>query len=358
MSHNILLVDDTAANLNVLSTMLGQHGFRVRPAINGDLALKAVEKEIPDLILLDVRMPGKNGYEVCQILKSSPRTANIPVIFISALSEIDDKMMGFNVGGIDYITKPFYYEEVMARVMTQLTLQQQRRELEEQRKHMESLLRIVSHDLKNPLSVVMGFADMILQAADEPEIVKDSAQRIIRGAQFMHRLVLDLLDLGRMESELPFEFEPTSINRLLDECLSAFEPMAQRKRQTLHYSPPRQDITANMDGARLTQAINNLLGNAIKYTPDGGRVELRAEANDDEIHLQVTDSGVGISDEALPHIFEKFYRVQKTKHMDSEGTGLGLSIAAAIVERHKGSITVTSVPNQGSTFTIILPRNG
>jgi DNA-binding response OmpR family regulator len=158
---NILIVDDTPANLSVLTTMLQQYGYKVRPAISGDVAITAVNREKPDLILLDITMPGKNGYEVCEILKSSPDTRDIPIIFISALDAIDDKMKAFHVGGVDYITKPFHVEEVQARVNAHLQLQEQRRRIEELVTFKDEMMRVVSHDLKNPIGLILGYAEMM-----------------------------------------------------------------------------------------------------------------------------------------------------------------------------------------------------
>src|SRR5258708_14565227 len=170
--EDILIVDDTAANLGVLSAMLTPQGYTVRPAINGELALKTAQTATPDLILLDIRMPDMDGYEVCKQLKRDERTRDIPVIFISALNDLDDKLKAFQVGGVDYFNKPFYIQEVLARVEIHLTMQRQRREIEPLRRQDHSnfvqlnqlkdqFVTIASHDLKSPLSMITGYASLL-----------------------------------------------------------------------------------------------------------------------------------------------------------------------------------------------------
>jgi two-component system, sensor histidine kinase and response regulator len=172
LSGNILVVDDTPENLELLMSLLGERGYTVRPAVNGELALKSAQSNPPDIILLDIRMPEMDGYEVCRQLKAGTTTRNIPVIFLSALDETLDKIKAFEVGGVDYVTKPFQSEEVIARVETQLELYRQRREIEalrekekrhseERNKLKDQFVQMVSHDLKNPLSVIVTYLGLL-----------------------------------------------------------------------------------------------------------------------------------------------------------------------------------------------------
>jgi PleD family two-component response regulator len=164
---DILIVDDTPANLNVLSAILGKRGYRVRPAINGALALKAAQKAAPDLILLDVQMPGMNGYEVCRQLKSEEQTRHIPVVFISALDDVLDKVEAFQAGGVDYITKPFQIEEVLARVENQLALHQQRAAIASLRARNEQILALAITELRPRLDQIVGWAEALMNGGDE-----------------------------------------------------------------------------------------------------------------------------------------------------------------------------------------------
>ena len=185
---DILIVDDTPANLNVLSAILGKRGYRVRPAINGTLALKAAQKAAPDLILLDVQMPGLDGYAVCRQLKADPQTRAIPVIFISALDDVLDKVEAFQVGGVDYITKPFQIEEVLARVENQLALHQQREAIAGLLARNQQLIALANDKLRPQLDQIADWA-AALRAGGDPAL----AEQIRASAQGLSKTLDGLL---------------------------------------------------------------------------------------------------------------------------------------------------------------------
>lgn len=372
---DILIVDDVPHNLELLSAMLVKRGYVVRPALNGIVALRAAQANPPDLILLDINMPEMNGYEVCQQLKAADITRDIPVIFISALDETIDKVRAFEIGGVDYVTKPFQVEEVLARIETQLMLYRQRQELERQRHELEILrererqyfnemnrikdefVRTVSHDLKNPISVVVGYVHLLREGGnivDEDDLLY--LDRIEEGAESMRALIMNLLDLARLEAGSALTLEPHGLSEFLRICMEGFELAAESKDIELVFIPPSEDLIMGFDRTRMVQAISNLLSNAIKYTREGGRVELRAEVHVDRVSISVCDNGVGIPAEDLPRLFQKFYRVQRNIDLSgTEGTGLGLSIVKAVIEQHQGSIVVESEVGMGTTFHITLP---
>ncbi len=371
---DILIVDDMPHNLELLSAMLIKRGYVVRPALNGAMALRAAKATPPDLILLDINMPELNGYEVCRRLKNDQETRDIPVIFISALDETIDKVRAFEVGGVDYVTKPFQVEEVLARIETQLMLYRQRLELERQRRELEILrererqyfnemnrvkdefVRTVSHDLKNPISVVVGYVHLLREGgniADPDDLLY--LDRIEEGAESMRALIMNLLDLARLEAGSALTLEPHALSEFLRICLEGFELAAENKGIELVYTPPPNDMVVAFDRTRMIQAISNLLSNAIKYTPSGGRVELCAEVSKHEVSISVCDNGIGISEDDMPNLFKKFYRVHNARSLGTEGTGLGLSIVKAVIEQHQGAIEVESEVGVGSTFHIRLP---
>lgn len=366
---SVLIVDDTPANLNLLFAMLTNHGYKVRAAINGNMALKSVFAALPELILLDINMPEMNGFDVCRQLKADIRTRDIPIIFISASDETEDKVRAFDVGGVDYVTKPFQVEEVLARVGTQMMLYQQRRELEEFRQreidyfkdlnHMkDQFVATVSHDLKNPIGVIKGYADLLEKnpaLANDPQ-AQDYIKRIRRGAEQMLILVTDLLDLAKIEAGMELGVSPNSLDGFLRDQLENFGMLAENKSISLGYTPPRQDVMLMFDPNRMSQVIKNLLSNAIKYTHDGGKVDISTETRDHHVLIKISDSGLGIPTEDIPFIFDKFYRVSKQEYLAAaDGTGLGLSITKAIVEQHRGTIRVESEVGKGSVFHIELP---
>ncbi len=365
---DILVVDDTLANLDLLFAMLSNQGYKVRAAINGNMALKSVFSATPELILLDINMPDMNGFEVCRQLKSDARTREIPVIFISASDETDDKVRAFETGGVDYVTKPFQVEEVLARVGSQIMLYQQKRELESFRQReivylrelsamKDEFVQTVSHDLKNPLSVIMGYSELLLDDAATKQSTQSTnyVAGIKRSADQMYTLINNLLDLAKIEAGMGLGVAPLLLDDFLDEQVQSMQMLAENKQITFAYAAPPENVSFMADAMRLGQVVRNLLSNAIKYTPTGGRVELNHLIQPTSIVLRVTDTGLGIPAQDLPHIFDKFYRVNTPEHNTSKGTGLGLSIAKAIIEQHRGNIWVDSELGTGTTFSIELP---
>lgn len=367
---NILVVDDTPVNLRLLSELLTKQGYRVRAARDGQTAIRSVQTHHPDLILLDIKMPEMDGYEVCTHLKQGEITADIPIIFISALSEADDIVRAFEVGGVDYITKPFKFREVLARVENHLTLQRQRQQIEQaqqrERQYFEKIstmkdhfVQAATHDLKSPLAMIMGYASLL---DTQESIIGDQEAmtyiaEIKRGSDKMLGLVREMLDLLQIESGIHLQAEPTELNALVRQATTPFSQQAAGHNLTLEMTLPEADRTVFVDAEKLTRVFDNLISNAIKYTPAGGDVVVEVEHLEDAVGIHIRDNGIGISAEALPMLFEAFYRVRdkSTSEINVEGTGLGLSIARSIVEQHNGSIEVNSQPGAGSTFSVYLP---
>mgnify|MGYP001286595177 CR=1 FL=1 len=368
-SANILLVDDTPSNLDVLTAMLKEQGYRVRPAINGELALEAVKASPPDLILLDINLPRMNGYEVCIRLKADDTTKDIPVIFISALNDIEAIVKAFEVGGVDYITKPFKLREVLARVATHLMLVQQRRQIEERyvrdMKHFEALdkmkeqfVQSATHDLKNPLSIIMGYVALLdgMTLQEFEQFGKEYVEGISTGARRIQSLITDMLDLAQLQTGAHLNMEPTDLEKFLKDGLRGADVTANQKSITLVYTPPHKSVPIMVDPKQMLRVLDNLITNAIKYTPDGGRVDVFADIYDDSVGIRVRDTGFGIPQKDIPHIFDAFYRVRGEQNSKISGTGLGLAIVRTIVEQHGGVIEVESELGHGSMFSIFLRR--
>lgn len=353
----ILVVDDTQTNREVMARILARRKYQNKLVASGEEALATIEERLPDLILLDVSMPGLNGYEVCERLKADERTRDIPIMFISAHDETEDKVRAFHVGGVDYITKPFKIEEVLARVETQVLLAMQRKAIVELSELKDQLLRTVSHDLKNPLHVIMGYAALLMDDnyTNTPEDVLMMSRNIHNSAERMYTLVTNLLDLSQLEDGGGLQFLPLSLTQLCRDLLPEFELTARAKNQTFNCDLPSGDIMVQGDTMRLGQVISNLVSNAIKYTPKGGHVRLEMVIDENVVITTIEDDGLGIPPEDIPHLFNKFYRVNSIEHRAIEGTGLGLSIVKAIIAQHQGDIWVESETNKGSKFTFVLP---
>lgn len=367
--ENILIVDDTPANLNVLSTLLKENGYRVRAAINGKLAIKTTIKSPPDLIILDIMMPGMDGYEVCAQLKKDEKTRHIPIIFISALNRTENIVKGFAVGGVDYITKPFKTAEVLARIESQLTIVRQQKQIEEQYeqdinyfkkldKLKEAFLHSATHDLRTPLSSIQ----LLISLLDRNNVIEDVDKRstymarIANNVNRIDKLITDMLDFAQAESSISISSSPVSLINFLENCFHDFEILANQKNITLSISPPKNDSFVSIDSERMQHVMDNLLSNAIKYTPEGGEVKIVSHVYNDNFTIQVIDSGLGIPENDRQYIFDTFYRVRTKEHLEVEGTGLGLSIVKEIINQHNGEISVDSQFGKGIIFTMNIPQ--
>ena len=356
---NLLVVDDAPANLQLLVAMLKQSGFKVRPAPSGALALEAARREPPDLILLDIHMPEMNGYEVCERLKAEAGLKGIPVIFISALDGTIDKTRAFGVGGVDYVTKPFQFEEVEARVRAHLTLRRQERELQDhlvQLQQLEqlrdSLVHMVVHDMRTPLaslslSLSMLREDPTLDPAVQAEIIQNSE----RAAVVLSAMTTQLLDISRMEAgQMPIKKEERDLVATVRMSLASLAVLANGRRTAL--AVPAFCI-ALFDQDIVGRVVANLLANAFKFTPQDGTVTVSLTPTDGFARVAITDTGSGIAPEYHQKIFEKFAQVDmRNKRI---GTGLGLAFCKLAVETHGGQMGVESQLGHGSTFWFTLP---
>jgi len=373
---DILIVDDTPANLRLLAQLLTEHGYKVRAVLNGQRAIEAAQAQVPDLILLDVMMPELDGYAVCQRLKSLPETSEVPVIFISALDEADDKVKAFTAGGVDYVTKPFEPREVLARVRTHLMLHGLARQLEvinaEQSEQLDELAarnedldafaHTVAHDIKSPMAVISGYADLLLEAFDDlpPDKRREALNSISRGTQKIVNIIDELLllagvrktevqqaplDMARVIREVWQRVEYTLVEYQANVIVPATWPVA------LGYEPWIEEVWVNY------------VTNACKYGGQPPRLELGADPQGFEtpeglgqVRFWVRDNGRGLSLEDQARLFTPFTRLDQAR---ARGHGLGLSIVRRIVEKQGGQVGVTSsgVPGEGCTFYFTLPAS-
>jgi two-component system, sensor histidine kinase and response regulator len=370
-SGNVLIVDDRPENIELLRRILQADDHIVHTAMSGQAALDLTQTITPDVILLDIQMPEMDGFEVCRRLKATASTCHIPIIFISALSETDDIVHGLRLGAVDYVTKPFRIEEVRARVESQIALVRQYQEIEhlhmQERRRLEMLdrmktefIQMATHDLKNPLGVIQGYAylleDVVAVAPEHATLFTEALNGIEHSVTKMKALVTGILELAHIQSGIDLAMERVSIAKFLTQALTGFDLLAKQQGVTLTVTLPPADMEWSVDPSRMARVIDNLVSNAIKYTPAEGRVEVTVEVTAHHIIVRVADTGLGIPAKDLPRLFEAFFRVSAPSHSDITGTGLGLSVVKTIIEQHQGEIAVESELGAGSVFSICLPR--
>jgi len=368
---NILIVDDTPANLHVLTEMLRGAGYRARPTPSGLLALRAAQTETPDLVLLDIRMPDMDGYEVCRRLKRIEALKDVPVIFLSALTDASVKVEAFKVGGVDYVTKPFQFEEIQARVEAHLRLHRLQgalergnsdlaaanAELRELEKLRDNLFHMLVHDMRSPLTVISA-ALQLIQESEQSDLDGDTMMllRHARGSvNALIGMVSSVLDVSRMEAgKMPVRREECDLAAIAQEVIAQLELL--RGGRTVCLTGEEKVSLVSVDRDLVSRIIQNLLGNALKFTQtEGGLITIDVEVDDSRARVTVTDNGSGIPAEHQSRIFDKFAQVESTTTTRRNSTGLGLTFCKLAVEAHGGRIGVASAPDGGCIFWFELP---
>ena len=365
-STDIMVVDDTPANLKLLQKMLKSKGYRVLAFPDGEKALNAAAKSPPDLIFLDIKMPGMNGFEICERLKADAALKDIPVIFISALAETADKVKAFAAGGLDYVTKPFQFEEVNARLETHLRLRRQEIELRRQQSELQALnelknhfLGMAAHDLRTPLGAIMGISELLADQLSPLLTEKQSRffDMLQASSKFMAGMVNDLLDTSAIESgHLTIERRMVDISVPIKRSIEINEMFASPKNISITIGCQEKLPLVFADINRIEQVINNLLSNAVKYSQPGTDIAVHLRHENNEVIISVADQGPGIPEKEQHKLFHAFGKtsVRPTSGKD-RSTGLGLLIVKKVMEAHGGRIWLVSEPGKGTEFFFSLP---
>jgi two-component system, sensor histidine kinase and response regulator len=356
---NILIVDDIPANLKVLSDMLKEEGYKVRPVPNGMLALQVAEREKPDLILLDIMMPEMDGYEVCRRLKANEELREIPIIFISALNETNDVVKALKYGGVDYITKPFRSEEVIARVSTHVKLHRQSIELRKLNITKDKFFSIIAHDLRGPMGGFMGLTDVLankmyyMSMAEIQKYLESMRQSSIN----LFRLLENLLQWARVQQNtIPFDPTETELLPIVDETVENLHETFKTKGIEIENNIPGK-IMVFADSNMLQTVLRNFISNAVKFTSKGGKVILTAEILDkDGVEICISDCGIGMSQAMIDSLFQLDAKVGRPGTEGEPSTGLGLLLCKEFVEKHGGKIKVKSESGRGSSFIFTMPK--
>lgn len=368
----VLVVDDTPANLKLLARLLQEAGFRVRPVLSGAQALLAAAEEVPDLVLLDVDMPEMDGYEVCRQLKATPALAEVPVLFLSALGETEDKIAGFAAGGVDYITKPFRFEEVLARIATHLELRRLRLDLESRNRELDEsylklreleglrhdLVHMLAHDMRSPLMAVSGYLELLqIEGAHLAEEHREFVDLALDGARSLIRLIDTMLDVDRLEARrLPLVLKQLDLVEVARRAIESLGPTGQDRVLIAAGLAPHR---VRCDGEIVERVIANLLGNALRYSPANEPVRLGFGAGaEGRVRVEVEDRGPGIPEEVRARIFEKYAVASQGQRPKRRSIGLGLAFCKLAVEAHGGAIGFSSPAEGGTVFWLELPVEG
>ena len=401
---NILLVDDRPENLLALEAILEPLGQRMVRATSGPEALRCVLESEFATILLDVQMPGMNGFEVAEIIKSRERSRTIPIIFLSAISKEDAYVFkGYSMGAVDYVFKPFNPDVLRSKVSVFVDLSIKQREIQRQAEllrgaekreleleHRTSMLESearaaaklsqmndelhrrqvaleqamgarnrfyasMSHELRTPINAVIGYSTLMLDNIYGPLNAKqkEGLQRTLKAARHLLELVNDVLDLSKIEAgKIELSLQQVMFPSLLEDLFVTVRPLADEYGSTLSLEMDAEPFNIVSDPRRVRQVVLNLLSNAIKFG-EGKPIRVVCKQTDEHgVEIAVIDEGVGIASEDIPRIFEEFVQISESKQ---PGTGLGLPISRRLAQLLDGSLTVCSTPGQGSTFRLTLP---
>lgn len=360
----VLLVDDNVQNLQVLANILRDQNCRVATSRDGYKAIKFVEKRRPDLVLLDIMMPGINGYEVCRQLKENKAVRDIPVLFISALSDMEDKLKGFAAGGVDYITKPFHREEVLARVRVHLNLKRARESLEVANHSLmqanaakDRLLSVISHDLRSPLGGLLSSLDLL--TGKWKDMDDGFKLNILHELHTSVKSAYDLMEnmlrwANAHQGKILFQPENVPLWSIIDKTLHALSGSIREKSIQVSIEIDHR-LMAFADLDMTMSVIRNLVSNAVKFTPDGGCITVSALEREADVAVSVADTGVGVGPAVQPLLFSLEDHVTTLGTRKEKGGGLGLLICREFVEKNGGRIWFESSPGEGSVFTFTLP---
>jgi len=345
----LLLVDDRPDNLALLEAILAPEGYEIITADSGARALARAAERPPDLILLDVMMPGLDGFQVCQALRRRADSRFIPVIMITALTELDDRIRGLEAGADDFISKPINDDLLLAKIRSLLSLKKSRDELDELKHDFHNM---IVHDLRAPVHSILGLVDLLREDLPAEGQSHHLLDLIVRSAEKIEDLITDFLDLGKLEQgRLKLNRQPLDLAALARQVADNFRPMAQRKKISLNVETAQPELPLRADPERLDQVFSNLLQNALKFSPRGSTVTIWVERRGESVRAAVADQGPGLPAGELESIFRKYMQTD----LRDGGVGLGLYVCQTIVDAHLGRIWAENNPGGGATFIFELP---
>lgn len=363
--YKILVVDDVLPNILLLKVMLSNEGYNIVTASNGTQALELTFKEKPDLILLDVMMPDITGYEVAQRLRSNLETAEIPIMFLTALNQSEDIVIGFKMGGNDFISKPFNKEVLMVRVKYQLSLTAAKRVILQQNEELartiqgrDKLYSVIAHDLRSPMSSVKMVLNMLTESLP-PQTIGEDMHNMLSMVNTQAEEVFALLDnlLKWTKSQvgrLNVVTQDFRIDELVDSVIDVFRMVAEIKNIEI-VSEQLPELTVRADIDMFKTILRNFLSNAIKFSNPESKIRVTVEKQEHHALVSVHDQGCGISEEDQKKLFHTATHFSKYGTANEEGSGLGLLLCQDFAQKNGGDVFLHSVLGEGSTFSFTLP---
>lgn len=364
MSGDVLVVDDSFHNTEVLSTLLSSRGHSVRVANGGHEALRLAHQSPPDLVLLDVHMPDLDGFAVCRRLRETWASAQMPVVFLSAAQDPVNKLKAFQSGAVDFVTKPFHFEEVLARVDTHLELKRRTAELERANAKLKEVeqsrrrfITALVHDIKNPLTPMLKNTEWLLEqpsalgTGEEAEVLRD----LHVASNHLHRMVLSLLDVAKAdESARPAQAVRSPLRSWANEALTLTRLQLRLQPERLAVSVDDRD--ALFDPVLLARVLQNLIDNALKYAPRHHPIQVTVTRDPQALRLVVEDRGAGVREEDRERIFTAWTRLEEVDPHARTSHGIGLAFCRQAVESHGGTICVEAAQPHGARFVVTLPQ--
>jgi DNA-binding response OmpR family regulator len=354
-SKYILIVDDNPHNLKLLGNTLQHEGYKLAAAMSGDEALEILESSPVDLILLDVMMPGTDGFETCQKIKKNKEWAEIPVIFITALNDIQNLVRAFDSGGADYITKPFQQRELLARVKTHIELRTIHQELQNTIIARDKLYSLVAHDIRSPLATIITLMEGLETTPFESKEFYQLIEELNVTTRETFEMLEDLLIWAKNQiGTIQPNKEVVVVEEVVQELIPLLERQTEKKDiELIHTFPP--NFTLLVDRKMFKTVLRNLVSNSIKFTPKGGEIKIMGKLKGQTSSVEIIDTGIGMTAEISNQLKENTNYWSTTGTEGEKGSGLGLKLCSEFIRKNSGELDIDSIPGCGTNFKILFP---